>query len=404
MKTTSTQVPAQRQQSHKQWFVLGREKELSAAEIAAVLCINKEDFTVAKNEPLLFSIKPTKNDPSELIKRLGGTIKIATEIASELSRPELIKTIQNELRNKEGKITFGLSAYGNLDTAELTRLGKEIKNNLKNDGLSIRFVPNKEKTLSSATVGHNNLIKKGGEFIIYEQGAQKFSLAMTLALQPYEEFSKRDYDRPGRDDVSGMLPPKLAMMMLNLSEPRSDDTILDPFCGSGTIITEAMIMGYQNLIGSDISAKAIADTKINIEWIKKNLNISCPEIPLHALDIKKLEEKIAPKSIDRIIAEPYLGKPLTGRESYEEVAEQSKELKQLYFNAFEVFKKILKPGGVVVFIFPHYQKGNNTITTSQPNEIEKLGFELLPFFDHDHLLYERPGQRVGREIWRFKKI
>ena len=140
------------------WFILGREKELSAAEIAAVLHIDSKSFSITKNEPLLFCIHLANTKATELIKKLGGTIKIATEIATELSRPQLIKTIQDDLRSEPGKITFGLSAYGNLDTTELTRLGKEIKSNLKNDGLSVRFVPNKEKTLSSATVDHNNQI------------------------------------------------------------------------------------------------------------------------------------------------------------------------------------------------------------------------------------------------------
>lgn len=162
-------------------------------------------------------------------------------------------------------------------------------------------------------------------------------------------------------------------------------------------------MCYQNLIGSDISAKAITDTKTNVEWIKNNLKISCPEFSLYNLDVKNLEEKISPTSIDKIIAEPFLGKPLKGNESYEEIVKQGKELKLLYLEAFKVFKKILKAGGVVVFIFPHYQKGEQIITTSQPNEIEALGFKLLPFAGKDYLTYERPGQRLGREIWRFIK-
>jgi len=386
------------------WFILGREKELSAAEIVAVLHLKPEDFRITKNEPLLFCKPPIKPEAATLIKKLGGTIKIAEEIGVSLDRSELIKTIQNVLKDKSGKITFGLSVYGNLDTTELTRLGKEIKNNLKNNGLSVRFVPNREKTLSSATVDHNHLVGKGVEFIIYESSPQEFSLAKTLALQPYAEFSKRDFDRPGRDDKSGMLPPKLAMIMINLSESPKNDYLLDPFCGSGTIITEAMILGYQNLIGSDISTKAIDDTQTNIEWTKNNLNISCPEISLYNLDVKNLGEKIAHASIDRIVTEPFLGKPLNGQESYEELTKQSKMLKLLYLEAFRVFKKILRPDGVVVFVFPHYQKEDSIITTNQPREIEELGFTLLPFNNKEHLVYERPGQKVGREIWRFKKI
>jgi len=400
MRSSSQPQP---QQPGRNWFVLGREKDLSAAEIAAVLSIKDNQYSIEENQPIFYYSGTLPMTEDNLIKKLGGTIKIAKEIGSGLNRSELIKIIQNILREKTGKICFGLSSFSSLDTNELTRLGKEIKNNLKNDGFSIRFVPNKEKVLSAATIDHNNLIKKGGEFLICEQVGEKYSLAQTVALQPYAEFSMRDYDRPGRDDVSGMLPPKLAMMMINLSEPQTNDLILDPFCGSGTILTEAMIMGYQNLFGSDISAKAISDTKINIEWIKKHLNITCPEFPLYNLDVKNLEEKTKPKSVDKIIAEPYMGKPLTGRESYEEILAQSQELKTLYLESFKIFKKILKSGGVVVFIFPHYRKGNDVITTSLSKEIEGLGFTLYPFSKQKHLLYERPGQRVGREIWRFKK-
>lgn len=51
------------------------------------------------------------------------------------------------------------------------------------------------------------------------------------------------------------------------------DVILDPFCGSGTILTEAMLINYKNLIGADISPKAINDTKKNIEWIIRNYEL-----------------------------------------------------------------------------------------------------------------------------------
>jgi len=32
-----------------------------------------------------------------------------------------------------------------------------------------------------------------------------------------------------------MLPPKLSMMMINLSGAKKTDIILDPFCGSGAV-------------------------------------------------------------------------------------------------------------------------------------------------------------------------
>ena len=119
-------------------------------------------------------------------------------------------------------------------------------------------------TLSSVVVEQNKLTTAQGAEIVIVQFDKKLFLGKTIAVQPFKELSFRDYGRPARDDYSGMLPPKLAQIMLNLSGAKPADTILDPFCGSGTILTEAMLMGYQDLVGSDVSSKAIEDTGKNI--------------------------------------------------------------------------------------------------------------------------------------------
>lgn len=391
------------QPHHKWWFVLGREEKLSAAEIAAVLNLKQGQFGISKKAPLLFCPEQ-KIDAKELIKRIGGTIKIAEEIEQSLREEEVLKAIKEYLSSKNGKIIFGISGYGNITKQKIEFLGKETKKYLKTKKFSVRFVPNKDVVLSSATVDHNRLIDKGTEFIIYEETPHRFSLAKTVALQPYAEFSKRDFDRPGRDDKSGMLPPKLAMALLNLSIPKINDVILDPFCGSGTILTEAMLMGYTNLIGSDISPRAIEDTQKNIEWMKNNLNVSCTNLTLYNLDVKELEKNITPQSIGRIVTEPYLGKPLKGNENYLELETQNKELKKLYLSAFQVFEKILQNKGIVVFVFPRFSAQNKIISTNLKEEIEKMNFKCLPFEEQNYLIYQRPGQKVGREIWRFQKI
>ena len=88
-------------------------------------------------------------------------------------------------------------------------------------------------------------------------------------MQPFKDLSRLDFGRPARDDFSGMLPPKLAQIMINLAQVQNPEAlIIDPFCGSGTILSEALLMGYKDLLGSDISPKAIADTYKNISWIK----------------------------------------------------------------------------------------------------------------------------------------
>jgi len=248
------------------WFVLGREPLLSAAEIIAVA--EPADFELL---PPLLKFR-ADCDPLDLISRLGGTIKIGKELAANISEQKMIEAILDELRTIGGKINFGISLYGAAEPAErqVMNWGKQIKELLKKGGRSVRYVfsakggsafgGKNEAILSSVTVSKNGLDKRGREFLISLKN-KTFSVAKTLVVQPFEEWGKRDFGRPGRDDQSGMLPPKLALIVLNLAKVNKDAIVLDPFCGSGTILTEALVNGYKNIIGSDISEKAVADTK-----------------------------------------------------------------------------------------------------------------------------------------------
>ena len=277
------------------WFILGREKLLSAAEISAVLGYKNIEFT--DGSPIL-RCSADVADPNLLMARLGGTIKIGVEIATQLTENELLTAAAAALAPVEGKINFGISLYDpsnntapRQQAGQIGTWGKQIKQGLKASGRSVRHVFNYEPILSSVTVTINKLNTRGVEFLIYKKG-NKYDLARTVAVQPFEEFSERDFGRPGRDDLSGMLPPKLAMMVINIAGAKPSDTILDPFCGSGTIITEAMLMGYQNIIGSDVSEKAIEDSKKNIEWTKSKNNFADTKINIFVADVKNLSNKI----------------------------------------------------------------------------------------------------------------
>src|SRR3989344_7958542 len=148
-----------------------------------------------------------------------------------------------------------------------------VKKQLRSLGISCRLVTSRDKILSSVVVTKNNCHEflvlgpppplsspslKGGGGIKGGGGSQE-RLAKTCAVQEFEEYSQRDYGRPGRGLVFGSMPPKLAKIMINLAQLPASATILDPFCGSGTILQEALLLGYQNVIGSDVSTKAVAD-------------------------------------------------------------------------------------------------------------------------------------------------
>lgn len=476
---------ARRRQHQKQapappasnWFILGREPLLSAAEIFSVLQIPFGQSDAYEYQPPILRVRSAGvqnfeplRDAEKFIARIGGTIKIAEEIAHNLSEEELIERMVAELERIEGKIHFGISWYspnnvGVISTtsagrrelplpAAIEQWGREIKQQLKEKGRSVRYVFKDELTLSSVTVEQNKLVEKGREFLVRGGvgiDCNQYLLAITRAVQPFKEFSARDYGRPGRDDISGMLPPKLALIILNLAAssfpnfspfggspggrqfPVSNFRILDPFCGSGTILTEALLLGHKNLIGTDISEKAIKDTKQNIEWFSKYYSLLSTDysLKLFQSDVLHLSKNLLSASVDAIITEPLLGPPLKGNEKIEQVKKTVLELNRLYFQAFREFKKILRPGGVVVFIFPRFAVGSlsspargevsrgtrdggegvggNWITISNRvvPDIEKLGFNVEPLLPKEihqepFVLYHREKQRVGREIWKFR--
>lgn len=388
------------------WFLLGRDPLLSASEIISLLRREKVSYeNPILKSPFFFISADIKRDT---INRLGGTIKIAEEIGVNLSEKDLLYTIQSKLSISAGKIIFGISFYGEDHTEEVERWGKELKKILKAEGHPVRYVFNRESVLSSVTVEKNSLIDKGYEFLILKTEGG-FRLARTVAVQPFENFSSRDYGRPSRDSESGMLPPKLAMMMINFSETPLDQVLLDPFCGSGTIISEALLLGYSKIRGTDSSEKAIEDSRKNISWLlENNKTLGNADWKIELIPAQQLGEKFDPSSIGGIAAEPYLGKPKHGREPTAELTKEAAELANLYLEAFKQFKKIVRPGGRIVFIIPRFIQNNGmpiTISDKIIPKLKEIGFtseNLLPEFNKaSFLLYQRPGQFVGREIWRF---
>lgn len=361
-------------------FILGRNAKLSAAEIKSVL---PKGEVVYENDVFLV-LEHDVIDAVFLMKRLGGTIKIA-KIVSEKVDKELIVQILLSEKNK-GKLNFGVSYY----CVQQDNLGMQIKGELKKRGISCRLVVGKEKALSSVIVTKNNVV----EFLNLDG---KF-IAQTLAVQDFEEYSHRDFGRPIRDMKSGSMPPKLAQVMINLCQANKDDILLDPFCGSGTVITEALLLGFNHIIGTDKSAKAIEDTIKNVAWFKKEYEIYDVSPRIEQVDVRVLSREVA--NADAIVTEPYLGPALLGEEQELEIEKIVAILAQLYLEAFEEFKKVVAEKGSIVIIFPSWKAGKKIFHLNIEKNIEDMGFTRE---DDGSLVYSRPDQRVYRNIRIFRK-
>lgn len=388
----------------KYFFVLGTNPELSLAELKAIFPNNKWELCAS----VAMADFSESLDAKKLMSVLGGTIKIGEMIktVSLANRHALSDLVKKELFLEAKKLkdnlrfNFGFSFYGQKRLpGDFFKLGLAIKKDLRQIGIASRMVTSRDPILSSVVVEQNKLIEQGVEVcLISDKG--KVNIGKTLAVQPFKELSKRDFGRPNRDDFSGMIPPKLAQIMINLARRNDvdfkDKIILDPFCGSGTVLMEAYLLGFKNIIGSDLSDKAISDSIKNIDWIidfkkdeKKN------NIKIFQSDVLLLEKSIEKKSIDYIVCEPYLG-PQRGYKKFDEVLE---ELNLLYSKALEVFYQILKPQGRVCMIWPQF-RAEGRIWKMNPS----VGRFTIKVKENKPLVYGRDNQKVWREIVVLEKI
>ena len=414
---------------------------MSLAELAAVFSHRGKLSLIQTNIAILETDKEIK---ANIINKIGGTVKfglIQDEVGAIHESPlqAIIKFAKprrgdSRIAPTQGKFMFGISNYGK-NNVNTKALAMEFKKLLKQSGTNSRWVISREPTLSSVVVEQNKLTTDRGVEIVIIQFNNKLLLGKTLAVQPFKELSFRDYGRPARDDRSGMLPPKLAQIMINLAimppfppeadPPRAetefggvnilpltkgeikegvwDKVILDPFCGSGTILTEAILMGYEHIIGADISNRAVANTKTNIEWTQKNYELKIKNFELLNIDATQISKSITPNSVDAIVTEPYLG-PQRG---FFDINKTVCELELLYTKSLLEFKKILKPGGRIVMVWPSfYDKRKNIflnpdlsdfkIINPIPENLQTNIFVKLT--SRNTIIYGRELQKVWREI------
>ncbi len=361
-------------------FILGKDPELSVAELSAKYHFSKLPVGYGGFSMLELDEALNQNE----FNHLGGQIK-AGEVFDKVGKRELVSKIADHLSidYDSGKLNYGISVYG-WSERNLRSLLLDVKKEFKKRGMSSRFANQNFINISAAQYkglrGHEILVCKDGD---------SFHLAEVVVVQDIDGYSKRDFDKPFRDMKVGMLPPKLAQIMTNLTG--SDGVIWDPFCGGGVLIMEGLLMGY-SMLGSDINAKTLEGAKKNVQWIKKAFDAKA-EADLFVHDATK---SLPNKTFDAIACEGYLGPPQDRLKSKREFNSVIAELSVLYRSFF----KSLKSGsfnGLVVIALPFYKTREGELTLDEViHEIEKMGFKK-----DLSLKYARKDQIVGRHILRF---
>lgn len=322
------------------------------------------------------------------------------------------------------KITLGISAYGFKTTArDVQKTGIILKQRLRKELVNIRLIPNEYPALNTAASHHNKLGLSPNkiELLIVRAGNGAVIVAESVGAQNISAIAARDQARPRTDAFVGMLPPKLARIMVNLavsSTPSSSDfTILDPFCGTGVVLQEALLLGY-SAEGADISEKMVNYTSENLEWLRKKYpNILNLAHGVQLADATKdtwvvsrllkdksgnpMDAKFIPMKIDAVVSEAYLGQPFSAPPRPEKLTEVRGNCNHIISNFLQSVGSQTKSGTPLVIAVPAWRdtKGNFT-HLPLIGSLSKLGFERVKLKNvrDDELLYFRETQVVAREL------
>ena len=358
--------------------VLGRQSEISVAELEALF----SNVRVIKNGKLAEFDSEVKPD----IDRLGGSLKIA-EVTGE-------KPLDLLTDLPDGKITVGVSDYSekaSKKTAIMEAL--KLKKILVRHGRSVRVVENKDATLSTATSLHNGLSGRKERKI--ELIKVDNDWCRVIGVQDIDVYAKRDQARPARDAKVGMLPPKLAQILINLCGVLPEGScVLDPFCGTGVLMQEALLMKYR-AYGTDISERMVEYSKRNLEHFG---------FSDYALEVGDATNYQWHQKIDAIACEGYLGRPMSQPPVDIKLKIEKQECGEIILGFLNNVSGQIKSGTPVILAAPAWLREDGYYSRLEIlDEIIKMGYNVSNK-TREGLLYCREGQVVARDIIILRKI
>lgn len=364
--------------------VMGRQPKISLAELKALFS------DVQQISPTLATFKADGNTD---FSRLGGVLKVAIKLGQ--------KPLDYLRSLPDGKLTIGLSDYSkNASPRAVKQELLKLKQILVRHGRSVRVVENKAAVLSTATSYHNGLSGKNPRKIeLIKNGHDYYRV---VSVQNIDAYARRDQARPARDAKVGMLPPKLAQILINLCGPLPEDSrILDPFCGTGVVLQEALLMGYQ-AYGTDIDERMVEYSVKNLEWLTKS-----QKSPYQVAQGDATSYAWQPP-IDAVACECYLGAPMSQPPVDIKLKQEKEKCKTIIVGFLKNLSPQLQPNTPVVIAIPAWLRLGGKyeriwdFSSKKVDEIENLGYNVCNK-SREGLLYYREGQVVARDIIILRK-
>jgi len=335
--------------------------------------------------------------PTESIRELSGVHKCAPLTTKLGSTSEDLSSLVDLVTSYlDEKSNFSMSSYdmGEDDYEDLVR---SMLDGIRAAGLKkVRLLRPPGNELISERV----LAREALDVIAfpYHDG---FGLGPTVWVPDSASMRQRGTRKPvPHSDIA--LSPRLARTLVNLAGLKPGQTVLDPFCGSGTILIEAYGKSLRCL-GLDSRASRVQEARENIRW-------SIGGVTDRGYDVRKGDARELPRmlrgsKVDAIVTEPLLLPRLDARPKTSTARAMVEESALVYNDALASMADCIHSEGRIVVVVPVIQTmdGDEVTLTLEGRKLGLKAYQPGPVgFDYPVRLSFESTRWVKRAVYVFE--
>jgi len=314
---------------------------------------------------------------------LAGVHKVALPLPS-IDSPEFAEAITFPERNFN--ISLSLYCTRGDQEAEYEELSEQLLSTIREAG---HKKANLIRSRSGPELHSERVLSRSAmDFVVFPMGATS-QWGVTVYIPETQGFKERSTERPYV--TSGIsLSSRLARLLVNISGVSKGKVLLDPFCGSGTILGEALLKGA-DCIGIDRNHGSVERTKENLAWFLSKSQRSGPRAPSYSVvtgDATNLKRSLGDRMVDAIVSEPILMPRLSSPPSLEKARRLVKHAATIYSEALYEMSSVLRRGGRMVLVTPSLRTIEGKDVALSFEDLKEVG--LSPFQPKGGPRYEYP--------------
>ncbi len=317
---------------------------LSVLEACSVLGRNVQRAEAPCERVAVLKVEP----PAPLrVPDLAGAHKCAPlTLVTEGGSSDLGKLVGQLTAHLDEKSNLSLSGY-DLSEDDYEDLARALLDGVRASGLRrVRLLRPKGNELLAEEV----LARQALDVVAFPYH-NDFGLGPTTWVPDSASMRKRGTGKPmPHSDIS--LSPRLARVLLNLAGLHNGQTVLDPFCGSGTILAEAYTKSLRCL-GLDKSASRVQDARQNLQW--SGGGVSDEGYDIRKGDARELHRMLRGTKVDAVVTEPVLLPRLDARPRTATATDMVNQAGEVYSEALASMADSIQPGGRIVIVVPVVQ-------------------------------------------------